>query len=335
MLTFVLVCLITVSYQQISVPLLKSPKHIHDFAAYNNMEHFLKGSANDGEEILTKDKSATYEANGTEFSIRYGTGSTSGILSIDNVNVGGILINDQTFGEAKEISFMPFLTAKFDGIFGLGFPSISVDGVTPPFYNAVMRDLIKPVFSFYLNRDSSETVGGEIIFGGTNPKYYEGIFYQTSVVSTTYWVVEVSTLSIGKTEICKGLCRAAIDSGTSLIVGPKSQVDAIHKIINATSAHFNMAVVDCSAVPNLPTFVAEFDMFKLFLSPMDYIVKISIFGKELCLSGFIGMDLPTNKIEWIFGDNFMGAFYTKFDIEQKTVGFAKLSPHKIRPQKSI
>ena len=57
---------------------------------------------------------------------------------------------------------------------GMGFPQISVDGLTPPFSNLVKQKLIKdPVFSFWLDRDVNDEKGGEIVLGGADPAHYK------------------------------------------------------------------------------------------------------------------------------------------------------------------
>ena len=55
----------------------------------------------------------------------------------------------QLFGEAVEIDV--YNTA--DGILGMAWPSIAVDGVTPVFQQLMAEGVIdNPVFGFYLNR---------------------------------------------------------------------------------------------------------------------------------------------------------------------------------------
>ena len=63
----------------------------------------------------------------TKFAIQYGSGSLEGVLASDIFEVGG-LKSRVTFGEATKEPGITFKEAKFDGLCGLGFQSIAVDG---------------------------------------------------------------------------------------------------------------------------------------------------------------------------------------------------------------
>lgn len=73
--------------------------------------------------------SSTYRSNGTSFGIQYGSGAVRGRLSVDDITFGGLRAKNIEFGEATTLSGVSFLMAKFDGILGMGFRSISVYGI--------------------------------------------------------------------------------------------------------------------------------------------------------------------------------------------------------------
>jgi phytepsin len=183
-------------------------------------------------------KSSTYKANGTNFQIQYGSGAMSGFLSADNVVLGGLTAKGQTFAEAVSEPGLTFVAAQFDGILGLGFDTISVDGVPPVWYTLVAQGQVaEPVFAFWLNRDPAGNAGGELVLGGVDENHYTGDFIYTNITKEGYWQFLAHDFLInGQSQgFCPaGGCKTIADTGTSLLAGPSAIVDKINKMINAT-----------------------------------------------------------------------------------------------------
>ena len=69
------------------------------------------------------------------------------------MGLAGVQISDQTFAEAIKEPGLTFAVGAFDGICGMSYPSISVNGVRPVFNSMVDQGLVdEPVFAIWLSR---------------------------------------------------------------------------------------------------------------------------------------------------------------------------------------
>ncbi|OJA19016.1 hypothetical protein AZE42_00360 [Rhizopogon vesiculosus] len=262
--------------------------------------------------------SSTYKANGSEFSIQYGTGSMEGYVSQDVLSIGDISIRHQDFAEATKEPGLTFAFGKFDGILGLGYNTISVNGIVPPFYNMIDQGLLdEPVFSFRLG--ASESDGGEATFGGVDHQAYTGSITYVPVRRKAYWEVELEKVAFGDDEMDLDMTGAAIDTGTSLIALPTDIAEMLNTQIGATRSWNGQYQVDCAKVPTLPDLTFYFGGNPYSLKGSDYVLDV----QGTCISSFTGMDinLPGGSL-WIIGDVFLRRYYTVYDLARDAVGFA-------------
>jgi len=275
-------------------------------------------------------KSTSYVANNTAFHIQYGSGSLDGLISEDVLTLGDLKIAKQGFAEATALPGITFDLAKFDGILGLGFVSISVDGVTPPWYNLLNQKLIqKPLFSVWLSKNPRGQNGGELLFGGTNPELYTGEITYTKLTEETYWQFQVADFLYGGTSQgwCPvGGCKAIADTGTSLLAGPSKTIAEINRKLGAVSIVNGEAIFpNCNTINKLPVITVVIGARKYDLTYQDYVLveNNSAGNASSCISGFLGIDIPDPVGPlWILGDVFISTYYTVFDYGNKQVGFA-------------
>ncbi|XP_072872909.1 pepsin A-2/A-3 [Chlorocebus sabaeus] len=276
--------------------------------------------------------SSTYQSTSGTLSITYGTGSMTGILGYDTVKcehhlgsptqVGGISDTNQIFGlsETEPGSFLYY--APFDGILGLAYPSISSSGATPVFDNIWNQGLVsQDLFSVYLSADDQS--GSVVIFGGIDSSYYTGSLNWVPVSVEGYWQISVDSITMnGEAIACAEGCQAIVDTGTSLLTGPTSPIANIQSDIGASENSDGEMVVSCSAVSSLPDIVFTINGVQYPVPPSAYILQ----SQGSCISGFEGMDVPTESGElWILGDVFIRQYFTVFDRANNQVGLAPVA----------
>jgi cathepsin D len=273
-------------------------------------------------------KSSTCQETTQPFSIQYGSGSMKGHVDYDNVCFGGgasaACCPKQGFACATSEPGVAFVAAKFDGLLGMGFDTISVDNLPTPFTCIMANKTMCPqgVFAFYLSRDPNAKVGGEMTLCGTDPAHYTGDIAWENVTQKAYWQFEADSISVSGSTIDSKF-KAIADTGTSLLAGPTALVKQIQQAIGATPVAQGEYMVDCSSIPSLPDITITLGGKPFVLKGADYILKVTQLGQTICLSGFIGIDIPAPAGPlWILGDVFIGRFYSVFDVDNARVGFA-------------
>jgi len=137
--------------------------------------------------------------------------------------------------------------------------------------------------------------------------------------AATYWQISMDSVSAGDLVITgdDGI-TAIVDSGTSLITGPKADVAKIARSIGAKPNIMGEYTIDCNDIDDVPDIVFTIDGKPYTIPGKSAILQ----SQGTCLFAFMGMDFPPPGPQWILGDVFMREYYTVFNYLDQSIGFA-------------
>ncbi|CUA78135.1 Cathepsin D [Rhizoctonia solani] len=276
--------------------------------------------------------STTFKNLTTAFSIRYGSGQAAGELGSDTVQMAGFQVTGQTFALADQVS-SGLLSNPVSGLMGLGWSSIASSGAVPLWETlAKNNQWTDPVMSFFLTRfidvngARSQEPGGEFMMGGTNTQLYTGDIDYVNIPSgqESYWLIPLTGVGVGGTNILGSTVNAAIDTGTTLVGGPTSSIEAIFaQIPNSQAGTGDLDGYYLYPCSTSVTITMTFSSRTWSIDPADFMLMRA--SSSMCVGAFFALNLSGSAPSWIVGDTFLKNVYSVYRYNPPSVGFANLS----------
>ncbi|KAI0683972.1 acid protease [Cytidiella melzeri] len=265
-------------------------------------------------------QSSTSADSGRNFALNYGSGSVQGRQYTDTVIFDDLTATKQALGAATTYS-TNFGLSNFppDGLVGMGYQTISRFNSPPLFQSFVSQDqLTPPIFAFKLTGSDSE-----LRLGGVNDALYTGSFTYAPVTTQGYWQVTLGSVNVNNAAVSSlRNLQSIIDTGTTLILAPSAQVQALYAAIPGSRKAYKEVgngfyTFPCSSTP----------VVSLTFSGRSFNVDPKYFnlgrlqGSNDCVGAVVG----TSFNFWVVGDTFLQNVYSSFDLGNNRVGFAELS----------
>ncbi|KAI9833854.1 MAG: Vacuolar protease A [Phylliscum demangeonii] len=206
----------------------------------------------------------------------------------------------QDFTEVAAERGLALERVRFDGVLGLGFDSVSVNGVVPPLDNMLRQKLLdKPLFAVYLSNSTDgdeDEDGSEVVFGGFHHHRYTGHIVPLPLRRKAYWEVQIDAIAIGPDAVEFADAGAILDTGNPLIGLPADLADTLNRAIGAGKSTSGRNMIDCYQR-----------------------------REQHCMSPFRGMDLDDDDPPLvILGEPFLRRWYSIYDMSKHVVGLAKV-----------
>ncbi|KAE8271133.1 hypothetical protein A4X09_0g1181 [Tilletia walkeri] len=223
----------------------------------------------------------------------------------ETVSIGGVMAINQSFGSANTSTI---INRGNEGIAGMGFKSISRFG-TEPFYQTMFdqKSVSSNLFGFGLWAQ-----GARLDLGHFPARYAKSLVYSPVDSSKGYWLANFQVTGLSQTQ------TGAIDTGTTLIIGPPEAVRTIFKSLGIKVVEKGAQVWGTYPVDKVPTLSFTFGGHA-FTVGKDALSFTDANGQTTC--GLIGADLGVGP-PWIIGGCFLQDVYAVFDAGNSRVGFA-------------
>lgn len=261
----------------------------------------------------------------TPFNVTYGLGSVNGSIIKDDLVVAGLPLPGHTFGVASKETDN-FVTNQFDGIMGVAQSSLSEQRTLTPVESLAEAGSIKDaIVSFKLSRLADQTNDGEVTFGGLDQSKFDPNTLVTlqNVNKEGFWEAAIDAVSANGTNLNLAGRTAILDTGTTLLIVPLADAQAIHKAIPGAQQDKNTFVLPCTTTTSLALKFGgrdfSIDPRDLAFAPLDPNNPTGT-----CVSGISAGNVGGPN-EWLAGDVFLKNAYFSTNVGANTIQLAQLT----------
>ncbi|POS69200.1 candidapepsin-8 [Diaporthe helianthi] len=256
--------------------------------------------------------------------ITYGSGAVDIQYVVDNIGIpgAGATMTGVQFGVATASQGLN------EGILGLGFGR----GVNLNYSNFVDQLATQGVTKtrvFSVALGTSDTAGGNIIFGGVDTKKFSGSLATSTIQSPAYGDIQRYSIQMNGLTFKSGSTSnkysgsdlsVVLDTGSSLCLLPTSVVSSMAEDFNAKQdASSGLLIVSCSFQNTDGSLDFEFDGVTVSVPFSEFILSA---GGNQCILGVQAVE-SNSGITALLGDTFLRSAYVVFDQDQNKISMAQ------------
>ncbi|KAI0710090.1 acid protease [Earliella scabrosa] len=276
-------------------------------------------------QFLGPQSSSSFVDTQQPFQVTYGTGAVAGNIVKDNINIAGLALPGHTFGVAlQETADFSDNSVPFDGLMGLAQSTLSNQGVLTPVEALAQAGLIgDAITSYKISRLTDNKNDGEITFGGLDATKFDPATLVTvpNAADNGFWVGAMDAVTADGQDLGLQGRSAILDTGTTLIIAPQADAEAIHAAIpGAQSDGSGGFVIPCDTKTSI---ALSFGGTAFEINPEDLLFAPADNTGEICVSGIQAGQIADDTT-WLVGDVFLKNAYFSTDVTKNSISLAKL-----------